>query len=302
MMQSFLAMANAERIENKIVMTWVRQIRELAYDVEDCIEFVVHLDKKASWWFRLIPSCIAPALPLDEAVHEIEQLKARVIDVSTRNTRYCLISDTGSKPALVQQNQWAVPGTAVPGTAALGMLIGGVGTRQKQGDLTQLITSHMTGVISVLGTSGDLGVTSIIWKAYNDKGIRQKFSCRAWVKLMHPFNPHEFVRCMTDQFYANGREQKEGEIIGVDVLTRTSESTTHGEHYLNEFVQQVNTKRSLVVLDAISKFFLERRNGSCIIVSTQQPEVASLSVGHPFQVWELHSSLKTSRCMPSTKR
>jgi hypothetical protein len=82
MMQSFLKVATAERVENPVVMTWVRQIRELAYDVEDCIEFVVHLDTNTSccwWWRRMIPSwCMVPPLPLDKAVMEIEQREWRM--------------------------------------------------------------------------------------------------------------------------------------------------------------------------------------------------------------------------------
>lgn len=124
---------------------------------------------------------------------------------------------------------------------------------------------------------------------------------------MQPFNPHEFVRCMTDQFYANGREQKEGEIIGVHVLTRTSEVARHGEQYhLKQFVDQVNNGKSLVVLeglstmtdwDAISKFFPDRKNGSCIIVSTQQSEVATLSVGHPYKVLDLNHGWPICVCI-----
>lgn len=140
MIQSFLQVANAERVENPVVITWVRQIRELAYDVEDCIEFVVHLDKKTSCWWRMVPGwmswCVPVALPLDEAVDEIEQLKARVADVSTRNARYSLISDTGSKPVVVQQQP-------APATAALSMLIG-TGTRQKQGNLTDLLANAIS--------------------------------------------------------------------------------------------------------------------------------------------------------------
>ncbi|CAD6254082.1 unnamed protein product [Miscanthus lutarioriparius] len=289
MMQSFLKVANTERVENPVVMTWVRQIRELAYDVEDCIEFVVHLDKKSSCWWRMIPGCISTSLPLDEAVDEIEQLKARVEDVSTRNARYSLISDTGSKPVVVQQQQ------PPPATAAVSMLIG-TGKRQQQGDLSQLLADDKIRVISVWGTGGDLGVTSIIWKAYNDQEIRQKCTCRAWVKLMHPFDPDVFVRCLMVQFYANAGKEQEGELIGVDVLKRTSEATQ--SNYLDEFVRRVSNDRCLVVLeglssmadwDAITKFFPSRKNRSCIIVSTQQQsEVASLSVGHPYHVLELN--------------
>ncbi|VAI93687.1 unnamed protein product [Triticum turgidum subsp. durum] len=120
MMHSFLNVATAERVENKVVMTWVRQVRELAYDVEDCIEFVVHLDPKTGWWWRMVPSWCIGLPPLDEAVSEIEQLKARVNDVSTRNSRYNLISDSGSKAAVMQQ-QMAVPGASL-GAPAFNML------------------------------------------------------------------------------------------------------------------------------------------------------------------------------------
>ncbi|CAO2149676.1 unnamed protein product [Urochloa humidicola] len=89
MMQSFLNIANAERVRNDVVRTWVRQVHDLSYDVEDCIEFVLQLDtKKRTLWLRLLPSCGkagAAALLVDEAVAETTLLRARVVDVSQRN-------------------------------------------------------------------------------------------------------------------------------------------------------------------------------------------------------------------------
>jgi hypothetical protein len=74
----------------------VRQLRNLAFDVEDCVEYVVHLDlddgKSSRWWWlrRLwyTMNCRAPPLPLDVAVADIKQLKARVEEVIQRNIRY----------------------------------------------------------------------------------------------------------------------------------------------------------------------------------------------------------------------
>ncbi|KAG2627859.1 putative disease resistance protein At1g59780 [Panicum virgatum] len=86
MTQSFLNSADGKRIMNHVVRTWVRQVRDLSHDVEDCIEFVLHLDtdkrpwwRRRSWWLRLPPSCCGMVLPVDEAMAEITQLKARVV-------------------------------------------------------------------------------------------------------------------------------------------------------------------------------------------------------------------------------
>ncbi|KAM0905001.1 hypothetical protein ACQ4PT_017642 [Festuca glaucescens] len=219
MMQSFLKLADDERTRNIVVRTWVRQIRELAYDVEDCIEFVLHLDKKSQWWRRMLPSFIAAATqPLDEAIAEIRQLKARVEDVSSRNARYSLISDSGSKPAVVQQQPPAAARAAM-GAAAFSMLVEATDIAKRQhGDLTQLITKKDDGlqVISVWGTGGDLGTLSIIRKAYEDPEISQNFSCRAWVKLTNPFSPLEFIRSLKVQFYANScKEPGSSNRVGV---------------------------------------------------------------------------------------
>ncbi|CAM0874884.1 unnamed protein product [Alopecurus aequalis] len=294
MMQSFLKLADDERTKNIVVRTWVRQIRELAYDVEDCIEFVLHLERKSQWWRRLLPAFIAAATqPLDEAVAEIRQLKARVEDVSSRNARYSLISDSGSKPAVVQQQPPAAARAAM-GAAAFSMLVEATDIAKRQhGDLTQLITKKDDGlqVISVWGTGGDLGTLSIIRKAYNDPEICQNFNYRAWVKLTHPFNPLELIRSLKVQFYANScKEPASSNRLGVLKMMGATQDD------LEIFMNELDSKKYIVVLedvstivdwDAIRMFIPSSKKGSCIIVSTQQSEIASVCVGHTYQVLEL---------------
>jgi hypothetical protein len=41
MMQSFLNVTDEEHVGNIVVRAWVRQIRELAYDAEECIDYFV---------------------------------------------------------------------------------------------------------------------------------------------------------------------------------------------------------------------------------------------------------------------
>ncbi|VAI93780.1 unnamed protein product [Triticum turgidum subsp. durum] len=306
MMHSFLKVADEERLENKVVITWVRQIRELAYDVEDCIELVIHLDKKSRWWRRVVPSwCMALPLPLDEAAGEIEQLKARVEDVSTRNARYKLIGDTGSKPFTVQQEPVASAATA---TAAdmLAEARGATKRHQRVSDLTRLITEKQDynglHVISVWGAAGDHGTTSIIRKAYNHPEICQDFPCRSWVKMMHPFSPHQFMRNMMAQFHASSCMEQRA-TRGKDVFKKM-EATQ--EDLFCEFEDLIRDKRYLIVLeglshmadwDAIRAFLPEMTNGSWVIVSTQQSEIATLCIGHSYQVVELRKfSDKHSVC------
>ncbi|CAL4950963.1 unnamed protein product [Urochloa decumbens] len=304
MMQSFLNVANAnkqDRCKNQVIRTLVRQIRDLAYDVEDCIEFVVHLDKKNRWWLRLLhpARCIIrclPEIPLDVAVADIEQLKAMVEDVSRRNERYShgLITNAGSDSSPPEPVSRATVGA----TEFNRLIEATENLREPQGDLTQLLTKEDGGlqVISIWGTGGGYpGMASIIWSAYADKDTSNTFTCRAWVKLRHPFNPRGFVRSVMAQFHASKpQEDKQGDVIPVDVLKMMK--CKQGV-LLPEFVTYVNEKKYLLVLEglstmeewnAIKTFFPNRNNGSCIIVSTQQFEVASLSVGHPFQVLDLN--------------
>ncbi|CAO2149683.1 unnamed protein product [Urochloa humidicola] len=300
MMQSFLNTADGERVKNNVVRTWVRQVRDLSYDAEDCIESVLHLDMKQSFWtlgIRLLASCKSGAtLPLDEAVAEIRLLKARVEEVSQRNMRYNLISDSGSKPIVQQQ----MPSSFAVGVTAVDTLSEARDTaRKRRGsvDLSMLLTERNNDlqVISVWGTGGDLGMTSIIKEAYDKPEICKNFRCRAWLKLTHPFSPHEFIRNLAAQFYGNSCGEQAGEIKGLDVLARM-DVTTQGADLICDFLRHVNKQTYLVILEdlcsmaewhAVRTYLPDSTSGSRIVVSTQHQEIASLCTGQPYQVSEL---------------
>ncbi|CAN6381032.1 unnamed protein product [Urochloa humidicola] len=278
MMQSFLRVTTQEQVRNNVVSTWVIQVRDLAYDVEDCIEFIIHLETKSDWWCRLIPPFMRQALPLDVAVNMIDQLKARVHDVSQRNERYKLISDPRREPIMEGRQL---------GIAASGMLDTARNTAWKQQELDtfiKMITKKnlKLQVISVWMSVGNLGNASIIWKAYNQSEIRTKFKCRAWVKVLRPFQPNEFIRSLLGQFYTNSREEQQGN----GVLTPALD-----DHPIEEFLALMKNQTYLVVLEGVStteewdtiRLYLpdSSNKGSRIVVSTQNFAVASFCTGYP---------------------
>uniref|UniRef100_A0A0D9XU29 Rx N-terminal domain-containing protein n=1 Tax=Leersia perrieri TaxID=77586 RepID=A0A0D9XU29_9ORYZ len=299
MMRSFLNGVGREQVvNNTVVRTWVSQVRDLAYDVEDCIEFLVHLDSKPAWWHRLFPSFMAPVLssvlstvplPLDEAVADLKQLKARVEDVSQRNMRYNLIAADSGKP-----RQPAPAAANYGGAAAFDLLVEAKEIARKEiarGDLTQLITKNLKEdselrVISLWGTDGDLGIVSTIREAYDSRKACKKFGCRGWVKMVHPFNLHALLESLLGQFKTNSGQ--EGGI--------TTVQGGGGVLLVNEFKRQVSDKRYLIVLedlstmvewDAIRTHLPDMSCGSRIIISTQNFEIASVCAAQPFLIWEL---------------
>lgn len=281
MMQSFLDSADGERMKNNIGRTWVGQVRDLSYDTEDCMDFIVHMDTKRPLWSVLrhlvVASCTCKSgavSPLDEVAAEIRVLKARVEDVSRRKMRYGLLNDVTAAEQLAS--------VSASGAPAVDILTEARVTAKNLGgsvDLTRLVTEKTKElrVISVWG-SGDHGA-SVIKEAYDKPEVCDMFSRRAWLKLAHPFNPHEFLRNLADHL-------------------QIEFSTKYIDALKNVLLLHILEERYLVVLEGLSSmgewhavqaYLPERGNGSRIVVSTEQVEIARLCVGRPYHVLQIRN-------------
>ncbi|XP_062182896.1 disease resistance protein PIK6-NP-like [Phragmites australis] len=274
MMQSFMMAAHDERHDNRVVKTWVKQVREVAYDAEDCLQDLGVRLKKPSWW--LFPRTL---LERRRVAKQMKELRAKVEDVSQRNVRYRLIKGSSSKATAAATERSAIFGVVDARRAAK--------QDSQRVDLVQLINNEDEDlkVIAVWGTNDDMGQTSIIRAAYENLDVQSKFPVRAWMRVMHPFNPKGFVQSLVNQFHA---------AEGVEDLLETEK--TDNQVLAQEFNGYVNKKRYLIVLndlstieewDQIKKWFRNNKKGSRIVVSTLQIEVASLCVGQESQASEL---------------
>ncbi|CAL4897754.1 unnamed protein product [Urochloa decumbens] len=268
MMLSFLMAAHEERDKHEVRETWVRQIRVVAYDVEDSLmDFALRVHKQP-WWRTL--------LDRRRVARQMKDLRDKVEDVSQRNLRYRLI-DGGSTSK------------AATAAAMFGINEARYAAKKEQSrlDLTQLINKdgEDLGVVAVWGTSSNVGHTSIIWEAYENSATQNNFPCRAWVRVMHPFSPKEFIQSLLEEFRA-----------AAGVCSSLIETEKTGQSLVDEFHGYVNGKRCLIVLNDLStmeewnrvkRCFPINKEGNRILVSTINVEVASLCVGQNSMVSEL---------------
>ncbi|KAF7033784.1 hypothetical protein CFC21_044859 [Triticum aestivum] len=298
MMQSFLMAAHDERDDNKVVRTWVKQVRDVSYAVEDCLHDCAVRLQKQSWW-RI------PRKLLDRrcVAKQMKELRIKVEDVSQRNQRYHLIKGSSSKPT-------SIVGQPTISSATMSAADDARLLRQKaKMDLVKLINckDDALRVIALWGTSSsDLGEISIIRSAYEDPMIHKNFDCCAWITLMCPFNQTDFIRSIIRQIYVNSLQEtgKEGKsAIGAQVLRMMA--TMKEDGLAHEFERYLNFKSYLIVLngirtieewDCIKTCFPNNKEGSRIIVSTENVEVASLCIGAEDEALE-HKKLFVDRSL-----
>jgi hypothetical protein len=172
MMRSFMLVAHEEQDDNKVVKTWVKQVRDTACDVEDSLQdFAVHL-KKPSRWHPL-----RTLLERRRVAKQMKELRAKVEDVSQRSKRYRLINGSGSKAATASEQSSSI-------SAAISSINDARRSARRDNqrvDLVQLICKEDEDpkMIAVCGTSGDIGQTSVIRAAYENPHVQNKFPVRA---------------------------------------------------------------------------------------------------------------------------
>jgi hypothetical protein len=118
------------------------------------------------------------------------------------------------------------------------------------------------------------------------------FRYRAWVKLRHPFSQQEFIHSLMDQLFTNyclrhGSYEDYLKLKGVmdnDIFMEESVKKVMSEQRYLVFLEDVFFTDDW---EAVRKYLPDKTNGSCIVVHTQQPEVARVCVGQSHGTTEM---------------
>ncbi|CAL5033046.1 unnamed protein product [Urochloa decumbens] len=251
--------AEGNGYRSHVARTWVRQVRDLTYDVEDCFqEFIVHLERP--------PRSPSKQKPRKKAVDEIRSLKQKIKE---SNMRYRDSFPVSASAAGAGHDPHKLLATIDSFASKPNLLIG---RETEKSRIIQIVTKHgrIRQIIPIWGMGG-IGKTVLAKSIYEDQvtiGMFQKF---AWINLSHHSSEPDCVSSLIMQLQKADMRMKET-LKKMDLKDLIEESN-----------KLLRSGSYIVVLDNVSSInqwnflkllFQEEENASRIIVTTREKSVA----------------------------
>lgn len=167
-----------EKLTNMQMKEWRKQVREMAYDIEDCIGEYMHQPYQQRCtgimgFFHVYVHKVKALVGRHEVAQQIKELKDRVVEANHRRKRYKAEVDPVTTNVLFTDPR--LPALYVQSSDLVGIDIPKDHLMNMLDDEEQSLK-----VISIMGLGG-LGKTTLANEAY--KKIRWQFDCKAFVSV-----------------------------------------------------------------------------------------------------------------------
>ncbi|KAF8725380.1 hypothetical protein HU200_019897 [Digitaria exilis] len=251
--------------QNKV---WRDKIREMAYDIEDCIDIFMHhhdSDDKQDGLFHKTARKIRKLRVRYRIASEIQKLKARVAEQSQSRNRY-KIEESTSKitavevdprlPALFEESKRLV-GIDVPREKITKLLM-----EEDDSD------SGQRKVVSIVGFGG-LGKTTVAKQVYEE--IKVKFECKAFVSVSRSPDIPKILK---------GILSGDGLSLVMMLMPRVQ--------LFRRYLIVIDDLWSIEAWNTIECALVKNTNGSRVIKTTRKHEVAkACCTGFPEHVYHM---------------
>ncbi|KAL3497696.1 hypothetical protein ACH5RR_040428 [Cinchona calisaya] len=288
-MKSFLKDAEKRKGRNESVETWVRQVREVAIEVENTVDEFIHYNDTGREQKNRLKDFVQEAMNLPRklaAMHRLsskmQKINAKVVEVSERSKRYFFDVRLDEERTITLPIDWLQHHGESSFFADEDDI---VGMDENKARLFQWLIGNepRRTVVSIVGMGG-LGKTTLVTKVFNDQVIKCHFDSLAWISVSQAHKIEELLRNMVKEFLKTEAAMIPGNLGSMDY-----------RQLMEMLIEYLLSRRYLVVLDdvwsidlwsRIWRAFPENHCGSRIVFTTRDENVAT-SVGPGSRVHRL---------------
>ena len=278
-MRSFLVDADKKGVGNEGEKTWVANVRDMAYEVEDVIDqFMYHIisqqigGRSARFLHRTI-SFPQNLWVRHQTATKLQKINKTIKAIPEVNQRYGVnhIEGTSSK----NSHKWVVR----RGESSLFLnedeLVGIKYKRQLLMDRLMDGEPQQT-VISIVGMGGS-GKTTLVANTYNNDVVKRYFDCYAWITVSQAFDIEDLLRTMIKEFYESRKEANPTDLSSMNyrLLVKMLMKYLEKKPYLLVIDDVWDTN----LLDEIKVPLRDSCLGSRIILTTRKEDVACYHLG-----------------------
>ncbi|XP_077236604.1 disease resistance protein RPM1-like [Tasmannia lanceolata] len=270
--KAFLKDADARAENEEGVKIWVKQVRDVSYDIEEVLdEFVLRLapphEHGCVGFLCKCAHFIKNLTVRHRVATGMQNLQTQVHDISNRKDKYALNRTEQGSSSSSTWHDLRVNALFVE-EAEL------VGINKPRNELVEwlLDEDQKLKTISVVGMGG-LGKTTLVKNVYDNERAKGNLECYAWITVSESITTEKLLKSMVKEFC---KSRKEPVPEGLDSMKDAQ--------LIDELREYLQNKRYVIVLDDVwhldlwegVKYALpDCRCGSWIMITTRNNDVAS---------------------------
>ncbi|XP_050881294.1 disease resistance protein RPM1 isoform X2 [Lathyrus oleraceus] len=255
------------------VKTWVKQVREASFRIEDIIDdYMIQVGQQPPH-----PGCVAlfhklkSMIPRRRIASEIQDVKSYIRGMKERSEKYGFqrtLEQRSSSSREGRNSKWHDPRVSalyIEESEVVGFEV----PRKRLTDWMVEGREERT-VVSVVGMGGQ-GKTTLAKKVFDSKDVVRHFDCRVWITVSQSYNVEELLKDMLIKFFKEKGDNAPRDISRMDRGSLTDEV----RNYLKQkrYVVVFDDVWNVHFWDDIEFAVIDNKHGSKVLITTRNLDV-----------------------------
>ncbi|KAJ1290125.1 hypothetical protein BS78_02G218700 [Paspalum vaginatum] len=274
---AFLKENGMKGCNSEVIETWIRQVRRLAYDMEDIVDefmyFISEHQQRERWSsMKKIFKKHRSVFSLNEIAKKADIINKEVVELSRRIGRWTQpMFGKNFIPSVNYDSEQQLYHPEHDHSISDNELVGIDKNREILINSLHLGDSSLR-IVAVWGMGG-LGKSTLVNNVYKNEALISNFNCHAWVSVSQSCKIIDIWRNMLKEIFGN-----ENRVFDA--------ASMNSEELRVELMKILDKKRYLIILDdvwttevlfKIREILVDNGLGSRVIITTRIEEVASIA-------------------------